>query len=235
MTFKLTPKGEEIVGERGQDEGRKLRSGSLGAVARGARHLAEPGKGPRRALLLPPLTSSASQGEPPEPAKRRLRPSWSTSCEVLGETPTQVGAQGRGARRGLNRKTPRLLTSAVRRAGFGCRAAHHPSCSKGIEDTRRTAPPQLRPWPRPAPLPAAQGIWPRPFRPRPHLRAKDLPQAPPAAFPSGALLSVLWRPRPVPRSPAPKGAVAASEPQGAGRGGALGPTPPTAPARLPRV
>lgn len=103
MTFKLIPKGIEIVGERGQGEGRKLRvkawgwSGSLGAVGRSTRHLAGPGKRARRAFL-PPLTSSAFQGEPPEPPKHRLRPSWSTSCEVLGENPTHGGAEGRGAR-----------------------------------------------------------------------------------------------------------------------------------------
>lgn len=133
-----------------------------------------------------------------------------------------------GARRdaepggGLNSKTPRLLNSAVRRARFGCRTAHHPSCSTRIENTRPTllsAPPQAQDR-LSAGSPRYLGHAPSDHAPSDHApiseRRLSLKPRPPLSRLGPR--PVLWRPRLVPRSPAPKGTGPAYEPLGTGRG-----------------
>lgn len=95
---------------------------------------------------------------------------------------------------------------------------------RGRRPTPAPPPARARPWAAPsaAPRPAARGIWPRPFRPRPrgsvgpnplllHLGSRPVPLRPRPSHPT-----------PQPRAPF-RGATGAG---GAGRRGRLGPRPP---------
>lgn len=149
------------------------------------------------------------------------------------ERTQHTGAQrDAGPGGGLNSKMPRLLNSAVGRAEFGCRTAHHPNCCTEIENTRPTlisAPPQAQD--RLSAGSLRYLATPLPTTPR--SQSEGSPSSP-------ARRSPVWGPAPSCGGPAlSRGAPPPKElaqlTSHKGPGGTLGPTPPAAPTRFTGV